>query len=92
MVSVAAQFFWAMQQDLAMASLRVEDEKPKRKQAKKLRNQAELRLKAKWRKVEKAAVQGAQPMEQARIVVQARQQRAEQGQLLLQAADRQGRR
>ena len=37
-------------------------------------------------------VQGSQPMERARVVVQARErsrvQRAEQGQLLLQAADR----
>ena len=36
----------------------------------------------------KAAGQGAQPMEQVRGMVQARQRRAEQGQLLLQAADR----
>ena len=36
----------------------------------------------------KAAGQGAQPTERVRVMVQARQQRAEQGQLLLQAADR----
>ena len=36
----------------------------------------------------KAVVQGAQPRERARIVVLARQRRAELGQLLLQAADR----
>ena len=36
----------------------------------------------------KAAGQGAQPMEPVRVMVQARQRRAEQGQLLLQAVDR----
>ena len=76
----------ATQRDLA--SLRVEDEKAKTKQVQKQRKHAELRLKAKWRKVMKAAGQGAQPMERVRVVVQARQRRAEQGQLLLQTADR----
>ena len=85
-VSVAAQFFWATQRDLA--SLRVKEQKAERKQVNKQRKQAELRLKAKWRKVVKAAGQGAQPMERARVVVQARQWRAEQGQSLLQTADR----
>ena len=98
MVSVAAQFFWAAKQDSAgdkkdweedgLASLRVEEDKETKKRRKKQRKQAELRLKAKWRTVVKAAGQAAQPMERARAMVQARQRRAEQGQLLLQAVDR----
>ena len=87
-VSVAARLFWATQQPWDLASLRVEEENVTRKQMKKQRKQAELRLKAKRRQVVKAAGQGAHPMERARVVVQARQWRAEQGQLLLQAADR----
>ena len=43
-VSVAAQFFWVTQRDLA--SFRVEDDNAKRKQVKKQRKQAELRIKA----------------------------------------------
>ena len=98
MVSVAAQFFWAAKQDSAgdkkgweedgLASLRVEEDKETKKRRKKQRKQAELRLKAKWRTVAKAAGQAAQPMERARAMAQARQRRAEQGQLLLQAVDR----
>ena len=87
-VSVAAQLFWATQQPWDLASLRVEEEKATRKQAKKQRKQADHRFKAKWRKLVKAAGQEAQPMERARVMVQARQRRAERGQLLLQAADR----
>ena len=64
MVSMAAQFFWATQRDLA--SLGVEDDKAKKKQVKKQRKQAELRIKARWRKVVKAAGQGAQPMDRVR--------------------------
>ena len=81
---------WATQQDMASFEFRAEDEKSKRKQVKKQRKQAELqvRINATWRKVVKAAGQGAQPMERVRAVVQAMQRRAEQGQLLLQAADR----
>ena len=88
-VSVAAQCFWATQRDSAEDEKgRVEDDKARRKQGRKQRKQAELRIKAKWRKVVKAAGQGAQPMERMRVMVQARQRRAEQGKLLLQAADR----
>ena len=87
-VSVAAQLFWATQQPWDLASLRVEEDKATKKQRKKQRQQAGFRLKARWRQVVKAAGQGAQPMERARIMVQARQRRAERGQLLLQAADR----
>jgi hypothetical protein len=88
-VSVAAQFFWATKQGLVEAEKDGEEEdKVTKKQRKKWRQQAGLRLKAKWRQVAKAVVQGAQPTERARIVVLARQRRAELGQLLLQAADR----
>ena len=65
MVSVAAQFFWAAKQDSAgdtkdweedgLASLRVEEDKETKKRRKTQRKQAELRLKAKWRTVVKAA-------------------------------------
>ena len=81
--------FWATQQDSAEEKKgRVEEDKATKKQRKQQRKQAELRIKARWRKVVNAVGQGAQPMERARIVVQARQRRAELGQLLLQAADR----
>ena len=76
-VSVAAQLFWATQQPWDLASLRAEEDKETKKLRKQQRKQAELRLKAKWRKVVKAAGQGAQPMERARVMVQARQRRAE---------------
>ena len=71
-VSVAAQLFWATQQPWDLASLRVEEDKETKKRRKQQRKQAELRLKAKWRKVVKAAELGAQPMERARAMVQAR--------------------
>ena len=88
-ISVAAQFFWAAKQDsVGDEKCRVEEDKAARKQAKKQRKQAELRTKARWRAVVKAAGQGAQPTERTRIMVSARQRRAELGQLLLQAADR----
>ena len=55
-VSVAAQFFWATKQDSAEDEKgRVEEEKAARKQAEKQRKQVELRIKARWRKVVKAA-------------------------------------
>ena len=76
-VSVAAQLFWATQQPWDLASLRVEEDKATKKQRKKQRQQAGFRLKARWRQVVKAAGQGAQPMERARVMVQARQRRAE---------------
>ena len=89
MVSVAAQFFWAAKQDSAGDKKDwEEDEKAAKKQRKKQRQQAGLRIKAKWRQVAKAVVQGAQPTERTRVMVQARKRRAEQGQLLLQAANR----
>ena len=72
--------FWATQQDLASFEFRAEDEKAKRKQVKKQRKQAELRLKEKWRTLVKAAGQGAHPMERMGVMVQARERRAEQGQ------------
>jgi hypothetical protein len=50
MVSVAAQFFWTAKQDSAGDKKDwEEDEKAAKKQRKKQKQQAGLRLKAKWR-------------------------------------------
>ena len=66
-----------------------EEEQEKRRRQ---RLHQEGRQRNRWKKVGKAAVQGAQPTERARALVLARErsrvQRAEQGQLLLEAADR----
>ena len=51
-ISVAAQFSWAAKPDSAKdEKCRVEEGKSARKQAKKQRKQAELRIKARWRAV-----------------------------------------
>ena len=80
--------FWDIARQQRVKKAKQEEEKNKQGRQ---RKQQEGRQRNRWYKVGKAAVQqGAQPMERARVMVQAicRLQRAEQGQLLLQAADR----
>ena len=83
-VSVAAQFFWVMQRDFASFGTR-------RPRAEKTRvttekRKLEVKSKTRWGQVARAAQQAAQPTERARVLVQAKQQTAQQGQWLVQLA------
>ena len=87
MVGTVAKFWELARKPWVMRKKQEEEHEKRRRQGK----QQEGRLRNRWRKLGKAAVQGAQLTGRARVLVQtrelSREQRAEQGQLLLQAAD-----
>ena len=88
MVATVAKFWGKTIKQRELRGEKEEEQDTRRKQ----RLHQEGRQRNRWKKVGKAAVQGEQQTERARVLVLARErsrvQRAEQGQLLLEAADR----